>query len=103
MYFQCVFYPVRQPNPALSDLRRTVQDGLISIVGKQPNPTYFPHLSLVYADLDAESRDELVKNVDEKGLGDIGWEVAEVAVVRCVGNPEEWKIEGRVKLNGSAS
>jgi Cyclic phosphodiesterase-like protein len=99
-YFQCVFYPVRLPNAALLDLRLAVQDGLSSIAGRQPNPSYFPHLSLVYGELDKESRDGLVRSVDGKGLVSIAWEVADVAVVRCAGNPEEWKIEGSVKLNG---
>ena len=60
---------------------------------------YFPHLSLLYGDLDKERRDELAKKVNEEMDLRGNVEVEEIAVVDCTGTADQWKTVATVSLS----
>ena len=60
---------------------------------------YFPHLSLLYGDIDRERRDELAHKVNEEMtlVGKV--EIEEIAVVDCTGTTDQWKTVTTVSLS----
>ena len=93
-YYQSVLAPVAA-NEGLSRLRDACQQAF-KVEGLA---VYFPHLSLLYGDLDKERRDELAKKVNEEMdlMGDV--EVEEIAVVDCTGTADQWKTVATVSLS----
>jgi len=63
-YFRCLFVEVRQ-DPELMVLARSARE----MLGLPPEPSYFPHLSLLYADLDASSKPETARLVPPRPAG----------------------------------
>ncbi|WWC59876.1 uncharacterized protein I303_102438 [Kwoniella dejecticola CBS 10117] len=92
-YYQSVLSPVT-PSKDLLGLRTAVEDAF----NIKNLPTYFPHLSLFYGGVSPERRDEIAAIANSKigHLGDL--EVAEVAIVSCVGTAEKWEVIGSEKL-----
>ncbi|WVQ94561.1 hypothetical protein IAU59_001641 [Kwoniella sp. CBS 9459] len=91
-YYQSVLAPVK-PESKLLALRRECETAF----GLKDLPDYFPHLSLLYGELSKERRDEIAKVGNEQGELD-KVEVDMVAIVRCVGTPEDWEVVGTEKL-----
>jgi len=57
-YFRCLFVEVRQ-DPELMALARSARETL----SLSPEPGYFPHLSLLYSDLDSTSKPDMARQV----------------------------------------
>lgn len=93
-YYQSVLAPVA-PDEQLSRLREACQNAF-KVEGLA---VYFPHLSLLYGDLDKERRDELAKRVNEEMtlVGDV--EIEEIAIVDCTGTADQWKTVATVSLS----
>lgn len=93
-YYQSVLAPV-SPDEALSRLREACEKAF-KWEGKG---VYFPHLSLLYGDLDKERRDELAQKVNEEMtlVGKV--EIEEIAVVDCTGTTDQWKTVATVSLS----
>lgn len=92
-YYQSVLAPV-SPNDDLSQLREACE----RTFEWEGTGVYFPHLSLLYGDLDTERRDELAKKVNEEMTlaGDV--EIEEIAIVDCTGTTDQWKTVATVYL-----
>jgi 2'-5' RNA ligase len=93
-YYQSVLAPV-SPDEALSRLREACEKAF-KWKGKG---VYFPHLSLLYGDLDKERRDELAQKVNEEMtlVGNV--EIEEIAVVDCTGTADQWETVATVSLS----
>jgi 2'-5' RNA ligase len=93
-YYQSVLAPV-SPDEALSRLREACEKGF-KWEGKG---VYFPHLSLLYGDLDKGRRDELAQKVNEEMTLEGNVEIEEIAVVDCTGTAVQWKTVATVSLS----
>lgn len=108
LYYQCVLIALTE-TPALFSLHESL---LTSFSKPIPSPpTYFPHLSLIYADLTLERKDEIIEEM--KTLGEVkqeevekvevvgikGFKPVEILLVRTKGPPETWEVLGKVALN----
>ena len=93
-YYQSVLAPVSSDD-ALSRLREACEKAF-KWEGKG---VYFPHLSLLYGDLDKERRDVLAQKVNEEMtlVGEV--EIEEIAVVDCTGSADQWKTVATVSLS----
>ena len=82
-YFRCLFVEVRQ-DPELMVLARSARE----MLGLPPEPSYFPHLSLLYADLDAASKPGLAQGVH---LRPQGFLVQALHVYKTHGSVPDWQ------------
>ena len=94
-YYQSVLSPVT-PDEALSRLREVCEKAF-KLEGKG---VYFPHLSLLYGDLDKGRRDETAHKVNEEMTLASNVEIEEIAVVDCTGTTDQWKTVATVSLSG---
>jgi 2'-5' RNA ligase len=93
-YYQSVLAPI-SPDEALSQLRQACE-----VTFKwEGKGVYFPHLSLLYGDLDKERRDELAQKVNEEMTMAGNVEIEEIAVVDCTGTTDQWKTVATVSLS----
>lgn len=85
-FFRCVFLEV-EPEPALVEAHRRARERF----GRDAEPPFFPHLSLVYGRLDSDAKAALLQELEQ----DAGWRVASSAsalwVVLTEGTVEEWR------------
>jgi 2'-5' RNA ligase len=93
-YYQSVLAPVTS-DEALSRLREVCEKAF-QWEGKG---VYFPHLSLLYGDLDKERRDVLAQKVNEEMTLEGNVEIEEIAVVDCTGTADQWKTVATVSLS----
>ena len=75
-----------------------------------PSPaTYFPHMSLVYADLTADTKASMIEGMKQRGevverdgrtevVGEVGFVPVEILLVRTGGPSDEWEVLARVAL-----
>lgn len=113
-FYQCVLAALF-PAPSLLALHESLL-AAFSLPIPSP-PTYFPHLSLVYADLTPEQKAQIIADlilagdvVDLEGAGEAragveivgedGFIATEVLLVRTGGRPAEWEVLARVPLAG---
>ena len=94
-YYQSVLAPV-SPDGPLSRLREVCEKAF-KLQGKG---VYFPHLSLLYGDLDNGRRNELAQKVNEEMTLASNVEIEEIAVVDCTGTTDQWKTVATVSLSG---
>ena len=111
-FFQCVYVVLdRTGSEGLLRLHQALRRAFAS-----PDPegeSYFPHLSLVYGDPDAETKQGIIDGMLERGeavspsgdkvqiLGESGFQTDEILVVRTAGRSDEWEIVARVPLSVS--
>ena len=95
-YYQCVLAPV-SPNDSLSRLRSSCE----AAFDVHPPGPYFPHLSLLYGDISEERRRELAHVANTAHKLPTALLLGEILVVNCEGTAAEWKVVGRVSLDGS--
>ena len=113
-YFRSVFIDI-QRTEELVDLQAQIATSLGSR-GLEPSATRFPHMSLCYiADRDKNERDRMARVLRDTGVvgqavdpqsvslrcGDvdlIGFNGAEIWVVKCEGHVETWEVERKVTL-----
>lgn len=81
-YFRCLFVEVRQDRELMA-LARTARE----MLDLPAEPGYFPHLSLLYADLDAGSKPELAREVPPRPAGFL---VHAIHVYRTQGPVSGW-------------
>jgi len=93
-YYQSVLAPVSS-NESLSRLREACEKAF----KRQGKGVYFPHLSLLYGDLDKGRRDELALKVNEEMTLEGKVEIEEIAVVDCTGTADQWKTVATVSLS----
>jgi hypothetical protein len=93
-YYQSVLAPVA-PDEALSRLRGACEKQF----KWQGQGTYFPHLSLLYGDLDKERRDELAMKVNQEMSLSDSVDIGDIAVVDCTGTATQWKTVATVSLS----
>jgi 2'-5' RNA ligase len=91
-YYQCMLAPV-VPSEQLAALRAAVEDA----VDEHPK-VFFPHLSLLYGDLDEGRKRELCAEASARATFPMDITVTEAVVVDINGTAPEWKIVHRVKL-----
>jgi len=66
-YFQCVYLLMRRSNPLL--MARESMERILEKRGLAPkaaNPTYMPHLSLLYSDMDADARKLIASDLNDR-------------------------------------
>ncbi|ORY90712.1 2',3'-cyclic-nucleotide 3'-phosphodiesterase [Leucosporidium creatinivorum] len=114
-FYQCVLAAL-VPAPSLFALHEALLTAF-SLPIPSP-PTYFPHLSLIYADLTSEQKAQIIADlklagdvVDLEGagegeagvkiVGEEGFVSTEVLLVRTRGKPEEWEVLARVPLGAA--
>lgn len=111
-FFQCVYVVLDKiGSEGLLALHQALRRAFAS-----PDPegeSYFPHLSLVYGDLDAETKQGIIDGMLARGeatkasednvqvLGGSGFHTDEILVVRTAGRSDEWEIVARVPLSVS--
>lgn len=83
-YLRCFFYEIGDC-PVLTALHSRAR----SVFRPEEHPPFFPHLSLVYADLDAPTRRRLVEEMS--GASREAFDVEELQVVRTEGEVPEWR------------
>jgi 2'-5' RNA ligase len=84
-YFRCLFYEIAA-DAALIDLHMRARLAL----GRSDEALYFPHLSLVYGELDNAAKEELAGPLAPR-RGE-RWRVDELQVVRTDGEAGEWRL-----------
>jgi hypothetical protein len=94
-YFQCVLSPVKHA-PELSALRGACERAF----GIKPAEPYFPHLSLVYGELEEGRRREIAQQVNEGAGVPSSLEIVAIQIVRMEGPVEDWQVVGSVPLRG---
>lgn len=98
LFFQCVLLKL-SPNEDLLALRKAVCDAFDS---PEMVDTYFPHLSLVYGNLDADYREAMVKEIEgrwkDETHGTIEVDRAEIWVNTKAEIVEGWRMVGCVAL-----
>ncbi|GAA5856414.1 hypothetical protein JCM8547_008734 [Rhodosporidiobolus lusitaniae] len=106
-YYQCVLTALFEDEPLLSLHHSIVRQFDLT---SPPNP-YFPHLSLVYADLTLEVKASIIKGLEEDKTvvyeeGEEGAEVAgekgfrpeEILLLKTAGPCETWEVLARIPL-----
>lgn len=83
-YLRCVFYEI-EDSPVLAELHRRAR----SLLRSDKDRPFFPHLSLVYADLDEPTRLRLVEEM--AGENREPFPVNELQVVRTEGDVGDWR------------
>ena len=109
-FYQCVLAAL-EPSTALLTLHESLLRAFDLPVPSPP--TYFPHLSLVYADLTPEVKDRIIAAMRDGGevvdtmthsgasvdiVGEGSFAPVEILLVRTGGPPKEWEVLGRVEL-----
>lgn len=90
-YFQCVFSRIRTSSK-LVNLHMPIREAF-RFTDKH---VYMPHASLVYGDIDMETR-EVISN--EVNLSGQKFEVSKISIVRAdTSDPDEWNIVDQVNL-----
>lgn len=83
-YLRCIFYEIAG-SPLLTELHARAR----SVFRPEKDSPFFPHLSLVYADLDEPTRRRLVEEMSGKGRA--VFDVDELQVVRTDGEVPDWR------------
>lgn len=83
-FFRCLFLAV-EAHPVLLALHRDASAGF----GLDPDPAFFPHLSLAYASLDASRRRELAERV--RSLAPQSIRMVRLEAWRTEGEVGEWR------------
>jgi hypothetical protein len=108
-FYQCVLAAL-DPSPSLFTLHESLLRSFDLAVPSPP--TYFPHLSLIYANLTPEQKAQIIADLKQDGdvidlpeggceiVGEKGFTPSEVLLVRTGGPPPEWEILARVPLRG---
>ncbi|KAI9342617.1 2',3'-cyclic-nucleotide 3'-phosphodiesterase [Obelidium mucronatum] len=96
-YFQCVMAKAEETAELMS------LNALLRTVYPPPHSEpYWPHLSLVYGDLDAKTKDQIVEEIkSNKEWSDIVGSVVEVSEIQLwntEGAVDNWKLVGTVSL-----
>jgi len=92
-YFRCLFIKAARTE-ALIHAHSTANK-----VFKQDGSEYMPHLSLVYGDLETDTKQEIIREID-KGIN-IEFLAKEIYLYNTAGNPEEWYCLLETALRGS--
>ncbi|KAH8930097.1 LigT-like protein [Atractiella rhizophila] len=102
-FYQCVFIKCAETSSLVSlhlALRKE-----FSLPAPTKEAPYFPHLSLVYGDLEREKKSEIIKKMEQDGevkgeevVGVKEFRPSEILVMRTKGPPKEWEFIGRVDL-----
>lgn len=95
-YYQCVLSPVDEAEGRGRDLERL--RAAFCNAFEESQPFYFPHLSLIYGDMDEDSRWKLADEAVAKGTWPAKSDFAEVVVVDINGYADQWKIVERYQL-----
>ncbi|KAI5476418.1 F-box domain-containing protein [Pseudohyphozyma bogoriensis] len=108
-FYQCVLAAL-SPNPSLFSLHQHLLSAFDVPIPSPP--TYFPHLSLIYADLSPTQKSNIINDLweigevanteDQNGVeiaGVRGFEPTEILLVRTAGPPPTWEILDRVPLD----
>jgi hypothetical protein len=117
LFFQCVYIKLQEvESEGLLELHRALRKAFKE--HKDPmGETYFPHMSLVYGDLEMQAKEAIIsdmrekaeiKNVDasqgeeqqtrESVLGETQFETNEILIVKTAGRSDQWEIAARVPL-----
>ncbi|PWY98837.1 hypothetical protein BCV70DRAFT_163849 [Testicularia cyperi] len=113
MYFQCILVSLVK-TPALASLNHIVAKQFKNPTSAPSAPsasgsasssaeqTYFPHISLLYADLDEQAATQQIQDLEHDGYftrhsigeehGDKDGKLNHVQVVDCNGPPDAWKV-----------
>jgi len=115
LFFQCVYIRLfKEKSDKLLELHQSLRKAF----GDERDPegeSYFPHMSLVYGDLEMEQKHRIIAGMEEKGeifgqkhgevnvAGFTYFETNEILVVKTAGRSDEWTIEARIPLGGASS
>lgn len=94
-HFRCLFFQVA-PHPALRD----AHERAAARFGRQPDPSFDPHLSLVYGTLAAARRDDLKRELQP--LARPSFEARRLHVWRTEGPVGEWRELAALELGSGA-
>ena len=115
LFFQCVYIKLQKTeSEGLLELHRALRKAF----GDDKDPmgeTYFPHMSLVYGDLEMQAKEAIISGMREKAeiknldasegvqardsvLGETQFETNEILIVKTAGRSDEWEIAARVPL-----
>ncbi|EJT48740.1 hypothetical protein A1Q1_02285 [Trichosporon asahii var. asahii CBS 2479] len=95
-YYQCVLAPVDEAEGRGRDLERL--RAAFCNAFEESQPFYFPHLSLIYGDMDEDTRWKLADAAVAGGNWPSKTDFAEVVVVDINGYADQWKIVERYQL-----
>lgn len=95
-YYQCVLAPVDEAEGRGRSLERL--RAAFCNAFEESQPFYFPHLSLIYGDMDEDTRWKLADEAVANGKWPTKSEFAEVVVVDINGVADQWKIVERYQL-----
>lgn len=95
-YYQCVLAPVDEAEGRGRDLERL--RAAFCNAFEESQPFYFPHLSLIYGDMDEDTRWKLADEAVAGGNWPSKTDFAEVVVVDINGYADQWKIVERYQL-----
>ncbi|KAA1073006.1 hypothetical protein PGT21_034583 [Puccinia graminis f. sp. tritici] len=102
LFYQCVLAAV-VPSEELVGLNNELRQSLVSDPEARAGfSAYFPHLSIVYGDLDQQQKDVLVERAT-KSLADFhGFVPTEILVVKTSGPSSEWAKLAKISLQDGA-
>lgn len=113
LFFQCVYIRLlKHESPGLMDVHRALLRAFkqeTDLLGD----TYFPHMSLVYGDLDADAKQGLIDGLLARGeaqdvqgasgrqsvAGFTEFSSSSILIVKTAGRSDEWQIEATVNLS----
>lgn len=111
MFFQCVYVRLlKQESEGLLDLHCALRKSFGS--DDLTGTAYFPHMSLVYGNLEPEVKEGIIAGMKDKQemtltgaesaqeavLGETQFETSEILVVTTAGRSDEWKVAARIPL-----
>lgn len=112
LFFQCVYIRLdKHGSENLLSLHRACREAFE--MEKDPEcESYFPHVSLVYGDLQHEAKEDIIADMREKDelkaagregkeevAGYTEYTAKEILIVKTAGKSDEWKIAARVPLS----
>ncbi|KNC99619.1 uncharacterized protein SPPG_05005 [Spizellomyces punctatus DAOM BR117] len=94
LYYQCVM-AVPHPSDPLIELNTTAR----KVFEKEDQPLFWPHLSLIYGDLDKELKREIAEEV-KKEFNVVGQivDVKSIQIWSTTGSPEKWEFIAETPL-----
>lgn len=82
-YFRCLFL-IAGKDPALMSANLAARE----MFGRIDDPTFMPHLSLVYGNLSARDKEGVISEM--AGLFDYSFQVSKISLFSTAGFPHEW-------------
>lgn len=92
-YFRALFVEVALSRP-LTEAHAAARQHF----GRRLDPGYYPHLSLVYGDLENDQKEALLEDVGR--YYDESVRVEEIALYTTAGSPQTWRCVARARLEG---